>query len=459
MKHRPYDPKLSELVSYCERYRKFLDGSDSPRDFLERCLEKIAALDKKINAFTALNVNNARKVADAATLRYKAGRPLSKIDGMPIGIKDIIETSDMPTQMGSSIFKDWQPRFDSASVSALKQSGAVVLGKTVTTEFAATVPGATCNPHDTTRTPGGSSSGSAAAVGIGMLPAGLGTQVIGSILRPASYCGCFGFKPTVGALNRGGSLDYMSQSCLGVIAASLEDAWNVAYAVSSKVGGDPGYPGLYGQEQLKSECRPDRLVRLDTAGWGKVEDETRKLFEDALNCLGSAGVKIITRYDLPEIERYEEAIAESLDLSLKLNVWEFHWPLITFADRLPGHLSRVMEKRLGAAEEITIADYRNWIKKREKARSLHESMSDIADGFITLSATGAAPVGLDYTGDPIFNLPASYMGTPALSLPCLSVEQMPLGIQLMGFKDKDETLFSQARWVMKTLLSGCSLPL
>lgn len=453
MIHQPYDPKNPGLVSYCGRFRKFLDGSDSPRDFLERCLEKITVLDKKIKAFTTLDIHNAGQAADAATLRYKAGRPLSKIDGMPIGIKDVIETSDMPTQMGSPIFKDWQPRFDAASVSALKLSGAVVLGKTVTTEFAATVPGPTGNPYDTTRTPGGSSSGSAAAVGIGMLPAGLGTQVIGSILRPASYCGCYGFKPTVGALNRGGSLDYMSQSCLGVIAASLEDAWNVAYAISSKVGGDPGFPGLYGEEQLKAESRPDRLIRLDTIGWNKIADDTRKRFEDALNCLGSAGVKIITRYDLPEIERYEEAIAESLELSLNLNAWEFYWPLITFEDRLPGHLSKVMEKRLASAQGTTIADYRNWIKKREEARSLHESMSGIADGFITLSATGAAPTGLDYTGDPIFNLPASYMGVPALSLPCLSVERMPLGVQLIGFKDKDETLFGQARWIAKTLLS------
>lgn len=379
---------------------------------------------------------------------------MSQIDGMPIGVKDIIETADMPTQMGSPIFTDWRPRFDSASVSALKQAGAVILGKTVTTEFAATVPGTTRNPFDTTRTPGGSSSGSAAAVGIGMLPVGLGTQVIGSILRPASYCSCFGFKPTVGALNRGGSLDYLSQSCLGVLAASLEDAWAVAYVISSKVGGDPGYPGLYGEEQSKSERRPERLIRIDTIAWNKIEDETRALFEDTLKRLRSAGVEIISRHDLSEIERYEEAIAESLVLSQKINTWEFHWPLITFEDRLPGNLSKVMEERLAATGEMTLADYRNWIKKRDRARSLHENMADIADGFIALSATGAAPVGLGSTGDPTFNLPASYMGAPALSLPCLSVEGMPLGIQLMGFKDKDETLFSHARWVEKILLSG-----
>jgi Asp-tRNA(Asn)/Glu-tRNA(Gln) amidotransferase A subunit family amidase len=329
----------------------------------------------------------------------------------------------------------------------------VVLGKTVTTEFAATVPGETRNPFDTVRTPGGSSSGSAAAVGSGMLPAGLGTQVIGSILRPASYCGCYGFKPSVGALNRGGSLDYLSQSCLGVLAASLADAWAVAYAIASKVGGDPGHPGLYGAEQLNPGCRPERLIRLDTCGWHKTGAETRTLFEQVLDRLSSAGVRIVTRNEVPEIERYEKAVAESLALSRKINGWEFYWPLITFNDRMPGRLSKVMQARLETAGKMTLADYRDWLKTRETARRIHAGLSDLADGFITLSATGAAPVGLDSTGDPSFNLPASYIGAPALSLPCLAVERMPLGIQLIGFKDKDEILFSQAQWVENFLLS------
>ncbi len=446
MSRRAYIPTEPALTSYYDCVQAFHNGSDSPRAFLERCLAIIESLENEIRAFTALNIEGAREAADAATLRYKEGRSLSQIDGMPIGVKDIIDTADMPTQMGSSLFKGWRPRFDSASVGALKQAGAVILGKTVTTEFAAVVPGPTHNPFDTGRTPGGSSSGSAAAVGIGMLPVGLGTQVIGSITRPASYCGCFGYKPTVGVLNRGGSLDYMSQSSLGVLAASLNDAWAVTYAISSRVGGDPGFPGLYGEENPKPACRPDRLIRLDTAGWGKTEEKTRKIFEDALGRLQSAGVEILNRCDNPAIEEYEKAIAESLDMSRKINTWEFHWPLSTFEDRLPGHLSEIMEGRLAAAGEMTLADYRNWITERDMARNLHKNLSDVTDGFITLGATGAAPVGLDSTGDPAFNLPAAYIGCPALTLPCLSVDEMPLGIQLMGFKDEDEKLFSQARW-------------
>src|SRR5262249_33665584 len=157
---------------------------------------------------------SARRAADESTERWSSGKPLSPIDGMPIAIKDIIETFDMPTGQGSPMWEGFESRRDSASVHALRQAGAIILGKTTTTELAAaeTVP-TTSNPYDPTRTPGGSSSGSAAAVGAGMVPAGLGTQVIGSILRPSSFCGAVGFKPSVGALNRGGSYDYLSQSC------------------------------------------------------------------------------------------------------------------------------------------------------------------------------------------------------------------------------------------------------
>ena len=152
---------------------------------------------------------------------------------MPLGIKDIIETADMPTEQGSPLFIGCRTGRDAASVAALRYAGAVILGKAVTKKFAATEPRGTRNPWDSERTPGGSSSGSAAAVACGMVPAALGTQVVGSILRPASFCGCVGFKPSVGVMNRGGSYDYFSQSCTGVLAASLEDAWLVAVNIAA----------------------------------------------------------------------------------------------------------------------------------------------------------------------------------------------------------------------------------
>src|SRR5947199_3791967 len=252
---------------YLSATARFKTGSETPRDFLERCLAEIAALDPKIGAFVNLNLEGARAAADQATARWRAGEPRSPIDGMPIGIKDIIETADMPTENGSPLFAGFRSARDSASVVALREAGAVIVGKTVTTEFASTEPRGTRNPFDVTRTPGGSSSGSAAAVAVGAIAVGIGTQVLGSIVRPASFCGCFGFKPTVGAINRGGSYDGLSQSVHGPLAASLPEAWVVAYEIAQRAGGDPGYPGLYGPAMPPAAARPNRLAVLETDGW------------------------------------------------------------------------------------------------------------------------------------------------------------------------------------------------
>ncbi|MBI2318123.1 MAG: amidase, partial [Betaproteobacteria bacterium] len=172
----------------------FRSGNDTPRAFLDRCLASIAEFEPVVGAFVCLDIEAAKAEADRSTARWRQGKPLSRIDGMPVGIKDTFETIDMPTECGSPIFAGWRSGRDAASVVALRQAGAVILGKTVTTEFAATVPRGTRNPWDRQRTPGGSSSGSAAAVAAGMVPVALGTQAIGSILRPASFCGVVGFK-------------------------------------------------------------------------------------------------------------------------------------------------------------------------------------------------------------------------------------------------------------------------
>src|SRR6266566_8995710 len=252
---------------YLSATARFASGADTPRYFLERCLADIAALEPKIGAFVSLNLAAARAAADESTKRWRAGKALSAIDGMPIGIKDIIETIDMPTQNGSPLFEGFRSERDGASVAALREAGAVIVGKTVTTEFASTEPRGTRNPHDLRRTPGGSSSGSAAAVAAGMVSTALGTQVIGSTIRPASYCGCVGFKVSVGAINWGRSYEGLSQSVTGVLAMTLEDAWQVAYEIASRVGGDPGYPGLFGPASAPAAKKPGRVAFLETAGW------------------------------------------------------------------------------------------------------------------------------------------------------------------------------------------------
>ncbi len=243
-----------------------------------------------------LNLEGARVAADQATARWREGKPLSPIDGMPIGIKDIIETIDMPTEQGSPLFVGCRTERDAASVVALREAGAVIVGKTVTTEFAATEPRGTRNPHDLRRTPGGSSSGSAAAVASGMLSTALGTQVIGSTIRPASYCGCIGFKGSVGALNRGGSYDGLSQSSTGVLAATLEDAWQVAYEIAMRAGGDPGYPGLFGPASAPAPVKPRRVAFLETAGWADASPDAKQAMADALARLKAAGIDVLTRH-------------------------------------------------------------------------------------------------------------------------------------------------------------------
>jgi Asp-tRNA(Asn)/Glu-tRNA(Gln) amidotransferase A subunit family amidase len=287
-------PRMHPFVS---QTAAFASGASTPRAFLDGCLVEIANREPKVGAFVTLCIDAAREAADRSTERWRAGKPLSPIDGMPMGIKDIINTADMATQMGSPLFAGWRSETDAACVAALRQAGVVIVGKTVTTEFAASEPRGTRNPWNLDHTPGGSSSGSAAAVGCGMISAGLGTQVIGSTIRPASFCGVFGFKPTVNALNRQGCHDYQSQSCTGVLAATLEDTWQVAYEIASRVGGDAGRNGLAGPGQLPTAMKPKRLAFLETPGWSDASDAAKLRLEGALARLGAAGVEIRTRED------------------------------------------------------------------------------------------------------------------------------------------------------------------
>jgi Asp-tRNA(Asn)/Glu-tRNA(Gln) amidotransferase A subunit family amidase len=438
---RPYLPATADFAA----------GKDSPREYLERCIAALEAWEPRIGAFVTLNLPEARAAADRSTARWRAGAPLSPIDGMPLGIKDIIETADMPTQNGSPLFAGFRSERDAASVAALREAGGVIIGKTVTTEFAATEPRGTRNPWDPTRTPGGSSSGSAAAVGAGVIPVGLGTQVIGSTLRPASFCGCFGFKPTVGALNRGGSYDGLSQSATGMIAASLPEAWQVAYEIVKRTGGDPGFPGLYGPPTPPPPTRPRQLALLETDGWADASPGAREALDHALGRLTQAGIAIATRHDHADIAAAETAIHGARELSFDINAWESRWPINTYSRRDAGKLSQAMRDRLVQAEAMTIEDYRRMLTERQKRRDAYEALAPEFDACIALAATGAAPVGLGSTGNPVFVVPASMLGIPAISLPVLSDGGLPLGLQLMGFTDRDAALFSFAGGVLALL--------
>ncbi|MBJ3775558.1 amidase [Acuticoccus mangrovi] len=430
----------------------WLAGTQSPRDRLEHYLGVIEARETEVRAFSALNVEGARQAADASTARYRAGRPLSGIDGLVIGVKDNLETLDMPTTFGSPIFAGYRPERDSAIAFALRKAGAVVLGKTTSTEFASSHPfHDTRNPHDASRTPGGSSSGSAAAVAAGMLPIAVGTQVIGSVLRPAGFCGVLGFKPTYGALNKGGASDAYSQHTLGLLAAHLADIWAVCHAVASFVGGDPGFPPFRGGALPADARRPDRLAVVETAGWAVAEPGAREAFERAVEAIAAQGVEIVRRADCARLDRLEETIADARTISLDICRYEGLWPFSDMALRHRGLMSESMRHRVDVAEAMSPDDYIALLDRREAMRSALLTLSGEVDGFLTLSNTGPAPVGLATTGNSIFNVPASALRVPAISLPLLRVDGLPVGLQLLGFPHQDRALSSTAGWLLGAL--------
>jgi len=445
------DDTKPALRPYLPSTAQFAAGKDSPRDFLERCVAALDAWEPKIGAFVTLNLAGARAEADRSTARWRSGKPLSPIDGMPIGIKDIIETIDMPTENGSPLFAGFRSERDGASVAALREAGAVIVGKTVTTEFAAMEPRGTKNPWDTARTPGGSSSGSAAAVAVGAITVGLGTQVIGSILRPSSFCGCFGFKPTVGAINRGGSYDGLSQSAHGTLAASLPEAWQVAWEIAQRAGGDPGFPGLYGPATPPAPVKPKRLALLETDGWPLATAAAKQALAAAVDGLKAAGIAVATRHDNEKVAAAEAAIHGARELSLEINAWESRWPINTYRARDASKLSKSMLDRGAQAEAMTLDDYRRDLADRDKRRAAYHELAVTFDACVTLTAPGAAPVGIGWTGEPAFVVPGSMLGVPALSLPVLHDEGLPLGLQLLGFADRDAALFATAAAVLAAL--------
>jgi Asp-tRNA(Asn)/Glu-tRNA(Gln) amidotransferase A subunit family amidase len=437
--------------SYASLARRFASDGGSPSQELRARLRRLDEIDPKINAFAYVAREAALAAAVASDRRWSEGAPLSPIDGMPVGVKDIIETEDMPTGQGSPIWQGFETRRDASSVQALREAGAVILGKTVTTEFAFTEPLMPVpNPHDPARTSGGSSSGSAAAVGAGILPAALGTQVVGSTLRPASFNGCVGFKPTFGALNRSGSFDHLSQSCLGILAATPEDAWTVASAIAQRVGGDPGYPGLKGPATMPAAQAPRRLAVLETAGWDKASDGARTAFAAARRRLGELDCEIADRRRDAKIETLEQAIAEAVPLTFRILDWELRWPLGSYEKH--AGLSDALRQRLAGARKLSLDDYRAALRRRQDIRDRYAELAGQYDAFITLGATGAAPIGLGWTGDPVFNVPASLLGAPAISLPLLFDQRMPLGLQIIGHPEQDAHVMAVAQWVWQSYI-------
>lgn len=445
-----YDPQTARYLCFAEARAAFAAGRDTPRAYLERCLAAIDQLEPKVMAFVRMDVEGARAAADRATERWRANRSLSLVDGMPVGIKDCYDVRGLPTEVNSRMFKDHIAELDAAHVDALRRGGAVILGKTTSTELTMALPAPTWNPWDLTRTPGGSSSGSAAAVAAKMLPLATGSQVRGSVIRPASICGLIGMKPTYGALNRNGGFDPSpSLNHLGFLGGTLVDVWQAAQHIAAMVGGDPGYPPLAGAPDLPRAQKPLRLARQYTYGWSQTDDASKATFEGFLRALTAKSIEIVEPTAGEEFAAYEEATTKTPEFFFDAMLWEFRWPLRAWRDLKPGTLSEAIEGFIAQAEKMTLADYQRAAAKRERLRALHRALAGKVDGFITLAHIGPGQKGQPKVGTPWYNDPSSAIGAPSLNLPLLVAEGVPLGVQLMGFEGADSALVAQARWLLE----------
>src|SRR5262245_17811928 len=441
-----YDPKIASYLCFAQTRQAFAAGSETPRAFLERCLERVAALEPKVKAFVRIDQEGARRAADAADARWRAARPMSVVDGLPVAIKDCFDVKGFPTECNSGLFAGNVPALDAAHVDALRRGGALIVGKTVTTELTMALPGPTWNPWDLARTPGGSSSGSAAAVAASMLPLTTGSQVRGSVLRPASICGIIGMKPTFGAIDRRGGID-PSPSCnhLGFLAGTLTDAWEVAQFIASVTGGDPGCVPLAGGARLPAARKPARLARQYTAGWQHTDPASKDIFERCLLSLAGLSIEIVEPGASDEFAAYEDATARTPEFFFDLMLWEIRWPFRSWRDANPSGLSEPMTDYIKRAEQMTADDYRRAVLRREDLRARHRALRGKVDGFVTLAHIGAGQRGQPRGGTPWYNDASSAIGAPTFNLPLLAVEDVPLGIQIMGFEGEDADLAAIGR--------------
>jgi Asp-tRNA(Asn)/Glu-tRNA(Gln) amidotransferase A subunit family amidase len=450
-----YDPRRTRLPAFYAAVGRFRDGTDTPRAFLERGLEILDAREPVLQAFAALNVDGARQSADEATARYKAGKPLSLVDGMAIGVKDLYETKDMPTQYGSKVFEGHQTHRDAACVYWLRRCGAIILGKTTTPEFALGDPIPTRNPFNEAHTAGGTSSGSAASVGAGIVPAALGTQVKGSLIRPANYCANYGFKPTLGALTRGGD-DGGSASTnhLGTLAASLEDAWTLAHTISTVAGPQPGYRPLDGESTLPAPVKPKALVRIHTEGWKDTDEESRAAFDGMMARLQKAGIAILTRKDHPDIAAFDDMVPTVNEVLVNVTGYEMRWPLLPVVLENPDKVGERARQRILRGGNVTLPQYQAGLAWRLKFREALAKLSALADGIVCIPSPGPAPLVEEGTGDSICQLPFSLLGTPVITLPFMAVRGLPFGLQTAGFVDRDHDLAARAAWLDQAFHRG-----
>lgn len=446
-------PGLNDLAA-TDLARGIAEGAYSAEEVTEACLARIAEVDPKIEAWAFIDPEAAKREARLADLHRRSGRTIGPLHGLPVGVKDIIDVKGMPTENGTVLDAGRRPSKDAVLVSFLRAAGAVILGKTVTTELAYFAPSKTRNPHDPDRTPGGSSSGSAAAVASAMAPLAIGTQTNGSMIRPAAFCGVVGFKPTRGLIPRTGVLTHAQHlDTVGVFARSVADA---ALLADSLIGHDPFDPATFpaGTFQLTRAAAaapplPPQLAFARSPVWEKAEPETQEAFTELAGVLG----------DQCEPVELPPAFAESHDLLTKLMIAGFAHRLGSYYDRGKDQLSWQMQSAIEAGRQVPAHEFLSAVDRIDLMNVALEQIFSRYDAILTPAAAGVAPSGLESTGDPAFCTIWQLAGTPAISLPLLHGKSgLPIGVQLVGRRGDDHRLIRTAAWLSSFVAEAAAEP-
>ena len=426
-------------------------GAIDSAQLVEACLARVRETDTQVQAWAFLDEGHAMAHARAADDLKRQGLPIGPLHGVPVGVKDIFDTADMPTEYGSVLYAGRTPSRDAAAVAMLRAAGAVIIGKTVTTEFATQAPGKTRNPHDPERTPGGSSSGSAAAVAAGMVPLALGSQTNGSVIRPAAFCGVLGFKPTHGLIPRHGMLT-LSRTLdqVGVFARTVHD---LALLAGQLVGYDERDPDTrpraripFAEVAAEEPPLPPMFAFVKTPHWERADEETKEAFGELIEHLGDRVEEVELFPSAAEAWQWHETIMEA-EMAANL---EREWK--EGRDRLSDSLRAQLER----GREVRAVDYQRAVGR---IRPIHESFVELFeqryDAILTPAAPGTAPKDLASTGDPSFCTLWTLCGMPAVSLPLLQgTNGLPLGVQLVGPRDGDARLLRTARWLAAAVAAG-----
>jgi Asp-tRNA(Asn)/Glu-tRNA(Gln) amidotransferase A subunit family amidase len=415
----------------CEAARRIERGELSAADLMRSCLDRIAEREGEVHAFAHLDPDAA--MAQARALDASPWR--GPLHGLPLGVKDLIDSADMPTGYGSAVYSGARPAADAAALALCREAGALVPGKTVSTEFAYFHPGPTRNPRGLQHTPGGSSSGSAAAVACSMLPLALGTQTAGSVIRPAAYCGVVGFKPSFGLIPRAG-IKSLSETLdtVGTFGRSVEDAALLA----SVLTGDPGL------RQPRADAAP-RIGLCPTPDWPQADADVQAAWAQAQRALAPQAARLA---DVP----WPAALPDLVTLHKRVMAYEMARALSHERVQHRSALSQPLLDLLDAGMSITAAENAADLASTVAARALADAWFGDFDVLLAPSATGEAPAGIAATGDPLFCRGWTLLGLPCVHLPfAIGASGLPVGLQLVARAGQDRRVLAAAQWCMARL--------